>query len=419
MERIISERDLAVQILTEVLEKNAYSNIALRKFLANATNFDSRSKAFISELVYTTVRNLVQIDFVLGHFSTLEVAKMKPDVRNILRASICQMRFLDKVPDFAVVNEAVELTKARGFPQLSGFVNGILRNVSRSKNFPKIPNHDLALKYSYPKELFRFIKKQLDGDLEEFLQNSHTRPSVTVFPNLAKTTLDELAFRLELENVSTQKLEHCLLLGETGDIAKLKSFVDGLFFVMDESAHLAVRLLGLVPGETLIDLAAAPGGKSFAAASNMNNTGNVLAFDIFPHKVKLMESAKARLGFDIVKPSLGSALETNPELVGVADAVLVDAPCSGLGTLKRHPEIKYKTRIEGIGELTKIQQQMLITAMKYLKPGGRLVYSTCTITKEENEEIAMKFAKEIKLVEMRRLMPGKTGDGFFVAKFVK
>ena len=407
-------------MLIEVLEKNAYSNIALRKYLGNTTNFAARSNAFISELVYTTVRNLVQIDYVINHFSSLHTDKMKPEIRNVLRTAICQMRFLDRVPDFAVVNEAVELAKKQGYTQLAGFVNGILRNVARNEGLPKIPKENLALFYSYPRELFGFLKKQLEtGELEAFLANSHIPPTMTVFPNLAKTTLEELKLQLEEENVKATKLECCLLLKETGDITKLASYKSGLFFVMDEGAYRAVHSLGLYPGETLIDLAAAPGGKSFAAASCMGNRGLVLALDIYPHKIKLIESGRTRLGLDIIKPSLGSALETNPELVGVADAVLVDAPCSGLGTLKRHPEIKYRTCPDRLGELSDLQVRMLGTAIKYLKPGGRLVYSTCTITKEENENVAKKLASEIKLVETHRLNPGETRDGFFVAKYVK
>ena len=416
----MSERSVCVQILDDVLEKNAFTNIAIRKCLADATRFDTRTKAFISQLVYTTVRNLVQIDHILNFFSTLEVSKMKPDVRNILRLSICQMRFLDKVPDFAVVNEAVELAKAKGLSQLAGFVNGVLRNAARNVNLPKIPKHDLALRYSFPKELYGLLKKQLaDSDLENFLEQSHTRPTMTVFPNLVKTSLEELASRLESENVQTMKLEHCLLICETGDITKLESYKNGLFFVMDEGAHIAVRCLGMKSGETLVDLAAAPGGKSFAAASIMGNTGLVMAYDVFPHKIKLIESGIDRLGLGIVKPSLGSALHVNKALVGAADAVLVDAPCSGLGTLKRHPEIKYRTSWENIKKLSTMQVQMLKTAKNYLKPGGRLVYSTCTVTKEENEDVAEKFSTEIELVETIRLAPGNYTDGFFVAKYVK
>ena len=420
MGTINSERSACVQILTEVLEKNAFTNIALRKYLANATNFDMRSKAFITEVVYTTVRNLVYIDYVLNHFSSLEVSKMKPDVRNILRMSVCQMRFLEKVPNFAIINEAVELAKAKGLSQLAGFVNGVLRNAARSGSLPKVPKRDLALMYSYPKELFELLKNQLAGnELEDFLKKSHTRPAVTVFPNLAKTTLDGLASSLERENVQTRKLEYCLLVSETGDITKLDSFKNGLFFVMDDGAHFAVRCLGMKPGETLIDLAAAPGGKSFAAASLMGNGGVVLAYDIYPHKIKLIESGITRLGLDIVKPALGSALQVDESLMGKADAVLVDAPCSGLGTLKRHPEIKYRASRENIEKLSKMQLQMLKTAKNYLKPGGRLVYSTCTVTKEENEDVAEKFSTEIELVETVRLAPGDYSDGFFVAKYVK
>ena len=417
-----SERGIALKVLCEVLEDGGFSNIALRKAFRGGQPFDKKSKALVTEIVYTTIRNLLQIDFVINHFSKCKIDKMEPIIRNLLRLSVCQMHYLDKIPAYALVNEAVELARAYGHQGLAGFVNGVLRNIARNPGKPEIPRDDLGLLYSYPKELLGVLNGQLSKtEMAEFAKNCHTPPPVTVFPNTAKISKEDLAKVLEGESVKAEVLDSCIIIKETGDISKLDSYKAGLFFVMDPGAYIPVKSLGLLPGETFIDLAAAPGGKSFAAACAMNNQGEILAYDIHPHKIKLIESGSKRLGLSIIKANIGDALVFYPALEAKADAVLVDAPCSGLGTLRKHPEIKYRFEKKDIKRLAKQQLLMLKTAARYLKPGGRLVYSTCTITKEENYEVVSRLEKpgEINLLEAFQIMPAKTNDGFFVAKFVK
>ena len=415
-----SERGIALKILEDVLENGAFSNIALRKTFKENQHLDKKNRAFVSEIVYTTIRNLIQIDFIINHFTKIKTDKMEPAIRNILRLTVCQMRFMDKVPSYAAVNEAVELTRAAGHAGLSGFVNGVLRNVVRSPKKPHIKNDNLGVLYSFPKELLDELRI-LGPDLDEFLKNCQTPPPVTVFPNTTKISLEDLAKVLESEGIKSEVLQFSLIAYGTGDISTLDSFRSGLFYVMDSGAYYPVKTLDPKPGETIIDLAAAPGGKSFAAACLMKNKGELLAFDIHPHKIKLIEAGAKRLNLPIIVSNVGDALAFNPKLEQLADAVLVDAPCSGLGTLRKHPEIKYRFAKKDVKVLAKKQILMLETAVKYLKPGGRLVYSTCTVTKEENIEVAKKLEKlsGIELLEAYQLKPGNTNDGFFVAKFIK
>ena len=414
-----TERGTALKVIDNVLEGGAYSNIALRKAFKANQCLDKKNRAFVSEIVYTTVRNLIQIDYVINHFSKIEICKMEPMIRSLLRLSVCQMRFMDKVPPYAAVNEAVELARVVGHAGLSGFVNGVLRNMARNPKRPQIPKDDWGLLYSFPKELLDELQV-LGPDLEGFLKNCQTPPPVTVFPNTTRVSLEELAKVLENENIETQALESCLIVKGTGDMTVLDSFRSGLFFVMDPGAYHAVLALDLRPGETLADLCAAPGGKSFAAACIMRNEGDIFAFDVSKHKVGLILQGKRRLGLGMIAAAHGDVLSA-PKREAFADAVLLDAPCSGLGTLRKHPEIKYRFAKKDINVHAKKQIAMLRNAARCLKPGGRLVYSTCTVTKEENQDVASELEKSsgINLLEAYQIMPAKTNDGFFVAKFVK
>ena len=415
-----SERGIAHDVLTAVLENGAYSNIALRKAFKRSSSLDKKNRAFVTEIVYTTIRNLIQIDFVINHFAKIETSKMEPAIRNLLRLTVCQLRFMDKVPSYAAVNEAVELARAYGHSRLAGFINGVLRNITRNPCKPLIGNDNFGVLYSFPKELLDELQ-MLGPDLEEFLKNCQSTPPVTVFPNTTKISLGELARVLGSEDIETEALDSCLIVKGTGDMTLLDSFRSGLFFVMDPGAYYPVKALDLKPGETLIDLCAAPGGKSFAAACVMQNKGDILALDVSRHKVSLILQGKKRLGLNSVMAASGDAFKFNHKLESFADAVLVDAPCSGLGTLRKHPEIKYRFDKNDIKAHAKKQILMLLNAARYVKPGGRLVYSTCTITNEENIEVARELEKlgGFNLLEAFQLMPGKTNDGFFVAKFIK
>jgi len=417
-----NERSLAVSILTEILETNAYANIALRKALAESNNLDSVKKSFVTDLVNETLRNLILIDYTINKFSTkTPIEKMKPFIRNLLRISVCQINHMERIPSHAAINEAVNLTKNRNMANLSGFANGVLRSVDRAE--PE-EIRDTALKYSYPKWLYSGLTRWLgQEDAESFCENSHKPPPVIIFTNTVKITQNELAKKIMTEGVIATPLdEYFLILKNSGDISSLPSFKEGLFFVIDPGAMLAVNALGLKSGLTMLDICAAPGGKSFAAACIMGNQGIIRSYDIHQHRLQLISQTRKRLGLSIISPKLQDALLFDPSLENSADAVLLDAPCSGLGTIRKHPEMKYTRTMEDITAIAAKQLQMLENTAKYVKPKGTLVYCTCTITHEENINNINSFIisnKNFKLEKTLQTLPTPTSDGFFIARMLK
>jgi len=451
-----SGRAVAVSILSDILESGAYANIALRKALPQ-TELDSRDRAFVTELVNETLRNLLSIDHVLNHFSKVPVAEMKPFIRNLLRMSVCQLRHIEKTPESAAVNEAVILAKTHGYVGLSGFVNGVLRTIVRQPDAPPMPSlgstEYLARRYSYPTWLAAKLVKWLGAEEAEYFSNSsHQSPPVTIYTNTHKTTTSALIEKLRNEGIEcspviqelTQDDKHMnsplhdfLNIRNTGDISKLAAFRDGLFIVMDPGAIFAVTAMGLTPGQTVIDLCAAPGGKSFAAACHMGNTGRVRAFDIHPHRTSLISETIKRLGLTCITPETMDATTHNPSLDATAEAVLLDVPCSGFGTIRKRPEVKYNRVPQDIAELAKKQRQMLSIGAKYVKSGGVLVYSTCTVARDENienvrwfllhhqfkmrplhlpESCGIRYIEEDGCVQ---ILPGPANDGFFIAAMEK
>ena len=414
-----TDRAVAVSVLLDVLEEGAYANIALRKAFAEQS-LEPRERAFVTDMVNETLRNLLQIDHILNNLSKTPIDKMKPFIRNLLRISACQIKFMDKIPDRAAVNEAVVLAKAYGFENLSGYVNGVLRNVSRSQT-DKIKSP--ALEYSYPKWLMDKLRLWLGEDgAQSFCENSHRIPSVIILTNTHKTTPDQLVKQLEAEGVEVTALENSrhpfLILRQMGDITRLTSFKDGWFFVLDPGTMHAVEAMNPQPGQTIIDLCAAPGGKSFAMAAFMKNEGNLLAYDIHRHRVELIRQTSKRLGLSIITPAINDAVVFNPQLESFADKVLLDVPCSGLGTIRKHPEIKYFRQPQDIGMLAKKQREMLAQTSKYVKPGGELVYCTCTVTRDENGDNIKHFLEthpHYSLVCEQQILPSATSDGFYVA----
>ncbi|MCL2361922.1 MAG: 16S rRNA (cytosine(967)-C(5))-methyltransferase RsmB [Defluviitaleaceae bacterium] len=429
-----SNRGYAVDILSDILENGAYANIALRRFLGES-DLDSRDRAFVTELVNETLRNLLSIDYVINHFSKITVDKMKPYIRNLLRISLCQLRHIEKTPDSAAVNEAVILAKKNGYAGLSGFVNGVLRAVARQPEIPSLD--DFYMRYSYPKWLAGSLAKWLGPDETRFFcENSHMVPPVTVFPNTIKTTQAGLVERLQSEGVESTPLgDDFIVLRKSGDITNLQAYQDGLFFVMDPGALWAIKAMDLKSGFTVMDLCAAPGGKSFATACYMGNTGRIMAFDLHPHRTTLINQARKNMGLTCIHPETRDALEYDQNLHSIADVVLLDAPCTGFGTIRKRPEIKYNRNFEDITALAEKQRQLLSVAAKYVKLGGVLVYSTCTVAREENIDNVRWFLQNHPFIMRRQnpptdmghlyeedclqILPGPTNDGFFIAAMVR
>jgi len=432
MKSIKTNRGQAVDILSDILEKGAYANIALRKNLAES-DLDSRDRAFVTELVNETLRNLISIDMIINHFSKITVPKMKPYIRNLLRISVCQLRYMEKTPDSAAVNEAVILAKKNGYAGLSGFVNGVLRTVARQPGIPAWNNQ--FKRFSYPgwlgNELVRWLGQE---EAHNFCENSHKPPPVTIFVNTIKTTQTDLMAQLQAEGVESTPLgEDFIILQKAGDIASLKSFHDGHFFVMDPGAIWAIKAMDLKPGMTVMDLCAAPGGKSFASACYMGNAGKILAFDLHPHRTGLIREAQKKLGLTCISPETKDALVYDPRLESAADVVLLDAPCTGFGTIRKRPEIKYNRQQKDIVNLAMKQRELMAVAAKYVKPDGVFVYSTCTVAREENIDNVRWFmqnhpfamcpqhlpsTEDIRYIyedECLQILPGHSNDGFFVA----
>jgi 16S rRNA (cytosine967-C5)-methyltransferase len=389
-----NERKIAIDILVKIISENAYNNITLRKALKAQDDFNITQKAFVTEMVNGVLRNLIYIDYVINSFSKLHTDKMKVFIACVIRCSVYQILFMDKVPNFAACDEAVKIVKRRGFSSLSGFVNGILRNVAKNGKNIKLPNKTaepvkhLSVKYSCPEWIITHLLTEYDiGSVEQICAVSALAPEVSICVNTLKTSREKLValFKKNSIEVRTSPANDKLLyIKGAGDITSLEMFKNGLFHVMDENSMNAVFALNPLKGDTVIDMCAAPGGKSFHMAYLMENMGTIYANDIFEHKIDLVKNGAKRLGITNIKAQISDASKPNDSFCEIADKVLVDAPCSGFGIMRKKPDIKYRKSADDITSLVKIQREMLNTASQYVKPSGVLVYSTCTLSKAEN-----------------------------------
>jgi len=391
------EREIAVRGLMEIFEKKSYGNVAMRRILASHGHLDRTQKAFVTLVVTGCIRNLIQIDHIIGNFSQTPVTKMKPAIINILRISVYQLRFMDKVPTFAVCNEAVDLAKKMGFMRLSGFVNGVLRNIARNIDRLDVPD-TLEIKYSCAPWIVQHFMDELgEAATEELLANICKPPDVTLCVNTRKISTDELLKILANEGIEVMRgdlAKDALVVTKTSDIAGLESFRKGYYHVMDQAAMLAVQAVVLNASSRIIDVCAAPGGKSFLAAYLAQNS-QILSRDVHNFKLKQLREGAKRLGLDgRVIVQKWDATEFDEKLCETADLVIVDAPCSGLGTMRRRPDIKLFKQKESIRELEDLQRNILASSWQYVKPGGKLVYSTCTINRRENMDKCTWFLQQ-------------------------
>jgi len=437
-------REVALLTLNACQRQGGWSDSVLKKQLA-AAGLDSRDAALATKLCFGVLQNQLLLDFYLSKFSNIPLKRMEGKVVQALRLATYQMLFLDKIPHSAAVNSAVALTKAHcRNPRAAGMVNGILRSLERNQdNLPTIPQDDparyLGTLYSHPDW---FVKEFLpELGMEEtaaFLAANNNQPDTTVMVNTIRTTTAELTAALENDGVKVEPhpwLENCLYLSRTGDLEQLSAFRDGLFYVQDPASCLAIQAAGPEAGMRVLDCCAAPGGKSFAASIAMGNEGEVISCDLHPHKKKLIQAGADRLGLDIVKPMTADGKKFREEWEGAFDLVLVDAPCSGLGVIRKKPDIRYKDPAP-LEELPQIQSEILTNAARYVRPGGVLLYSTCTVLRRENQNVAEQFLSRNKAFKeesftlpgtigtaengMLTLWPQRHGtDGFFICKMRK
>ena len=431
-------REIALKTLYKIDKEEAYSNIALDENIKeNKNKLDDRDTGFISEIVYGVTSWKLTIDEIIKKYSKLKLKKISPWILNILRMGIYQIIFLDKVPKSAAVNESVNLAKRYGHKGSSNFVNAILRKVDKKdyESFAEIENpiERISKTTSMPVWIIEELLKENDiKKVEEICKASNIKPKVTIRINCLKTNKEELENLLKEINITFQegKLEDFLILEKAKNIEQLDLFKQGYFTVQDEGAGLIAKIVNPKPNERILDACSSPGGKTTYMAELMEDKGEIIAWDLHPHRVQLVEKNAKRLDIHMIKAECQDAMIYKEEYKEKFDKILLDVPCLGMGVLKRKPDIKWKRKAEDIKEITQIQQNILETCSKYLKPKGQMVYSTCSIFQEENDKVIEKFLKnnqnfeyvKISKIENRskiQLYQNDETDGFFICKVQK
>lgn len=396
-------RTQAIETLKKIFKDKSYSNIVINNDMKNV---DRSLRSLYRKSVLGVIENLIFIDWIINEVSSTKTKKMELEVLVVLRLAVYQLFFLDKSHENIVVNESVQYIKDKGNIRASKFVNAVLRNILRSRQeledkLNKLSFDDyLSVKYSYPKELIKKWKAQFGKEkVEEVLIANNVEAPLEIRVNTLKISRDDLIKLFEQKKFKTHKCKYAnkgIILENPYDIDKLDEFKNGLFSIQSESSMLAGQILNPNEDSLLIDMCAAPGGKSLNAAEIMNNKGKIISRDIYAGKLSLIDKEAGRLGISIVNTEEYDATKLDDSLIGKADYVIADVPCTGLGIIRRKPEIKYKNNDEDLKEIRKIQYKILENASKYLKKDGRLVYSTCTTERQENIELINEFLNKNK-----------------------
>ena len=412
-------RERVLGMLVRAQSDGAYSNL----LLDSALSVNKEDRAFVTALFYGVTERRMTLDHIIRAHSKTEFDDIDSETLQLLRMGIYQLMYMD-IPESAAVNETVKLAPQRS----KGFVNAVLRAFIRGGKKLDISGLDdlgkLSVEYSCAKWIVKmWVKEYGYESTERILAASFGRPPVYARVNTCVCDADDLIYELAEDGVKAERYKDsdtCVVLSNSGSIENLRAYRNGLFHIQDISSQQCCEAAAPREGDTVIDMCAAPGGKSFTLAEIMKNSGSVYSSDLYESRVKLIEDGASRLGLDIVKARVSDASVFDGSLPE-ADVVLCDAPCSGLGVIRRKPEIRYKKKDE-ISELPEIQKKLLDNAKNYVKSGGKLVYSTCTLDPAENEDIADKFAgenRDFRLIETRTFIPGETdGDGFFYAVFI-
>lgn len=396
----ISAREAALKVLERCRRQQAFSDVLLGG-TTGAAGLDARDSALCAKLCYGVLQNMRLIDFYID-FYTENPKKLEPKVRDILRLSVYQLLFLDKIPSHAAVSQGVELCKKSGFARAGGLVNAVLRKISAgSQALPEIPNTNaneyLSIKYSMPPELVRlFISEFGVQEAEAFLAASNADTPTVIQTNTLKNTAGALAEKLVARGVTLKAhalLPDCFEIGDFGDLTCLPEHSEGLFYVQDAAARLSVLAADPQPGDTVLDACAAPGGKSFTAGLLMGGKGRIYACDIHENKLPRIREGARRLGVDSIILRTMDAASPNESFYGACDLVLADVPCSGLGVIRKKPDIRYKS-LADIEKLPEVQLNILHGLAPCVKAGGTLLYSTCTVLERENDGVITRFLSE-------------------------
>lgn len=386
----MSARNTALAALIACRRRDAWSDRVLQEYLRR-DKLDARDAALAARLCYGVLQNRLLLDFYLSRFVKQPLKKLQPVVLDILRLGVYQLTMTSRIPASAAINEAVGQAARSANRQAAGLVNGVLRSIARAgENLPEPP--DLSTRYSHPAPLVELLRENAGEELlEPLLQSNNSAPPAAVQHNPLRCRETELLNAWDAQGIAWTRhpwMPGCFQL--TGSPAPLPGFQEGWFYVQDAAARLAVRAAGLKPGMRVLDCCAAPGGKSFAAAIELQDRGEILSCDIYPHKLPLIEEGAERLGAKTVKAVQQDAAVFREEWAGQMDAVLADVPCSGLGVIRKKPDIRYKDPAQ-MERLPELQSKILQNAGRYVKPGGVLLYSTCTILKRENEAVTEDF----------------------------
>lgn len=445
MTKSVNPRELIVDMLIEITKNGEYSHVVIGQTLEKYQYLSKADRSFLKKVTNGTIEQMIYIDYILNHYSKVKVNKMKPMIRAILRSSVYQLYFMDRIPSSAVCNEAVKLTGKRGFQNLKGFVNGVLRTIIREGCKEILPPKErvaeyLSVKYSTPEWLVKqwmgvYGKDKTEQMLVYFLKEKNT----TIRCNNSKITSIELKEKLMEDGVKEivdTPLSYAFEISGYDYLTGLSSFREGLFAVQDMSSMLVAEAAGVAENNVCIDVCAAPGGKTLHVADKLGGTGKVFCGDISERKAeKIMENVE-RMGFENVAVHVWDATEFEEELKDMADIVLADVPCSGLGVIGRKPDIKFKMNLESMEALIPLQRKILTNVKNYVKPGGVLMFSTCTVNEKENKENVNWFVKEYPEFQLEdfveqmpeiikplvengklQLLPGECNtDGFFIAK---
>lgn len=426
MYNMLNARGVAVKLVTAVMDDGAYTNIELNKCL-RSSDFDDKDRRFLTELVYGTVKSCNILDWYLNKLVNCPIKKIEPLVLNVLRVAVFQLLYLERVPAAAVVDEAVKLAKIFANPGAAQMVNGVLRNFLRKKNQFVLPDNvvdRMALTLWHPRFLVKkWLKYYGVEDTEKLCIFNNEPASLSIRVNTLQITRDALIQELKDNGVEAKKSTISadgIILEKHQNLKNLYDRFGGKFYIQDESSMLVAELLAPEQGQKVLDLCAAPGGKTTHLAQLMQDKGEIIACDIYPHKLELIKNNAQQLGINIIKTQLNDATVLNTDFVDRFDAVLVDAPCSGLGVLRHRAEIRWRRTQENLKVFPPLQTAILTNAAQYVHKDGFLVYSTCTIEQSENHYIVTDFLQKhsnFHLISERQLLPQTDNtDGFYLAK---
>ena len=429
---MMNTREVVLEMLLEILEKGQYSHLVTKAVLDKYSYLEKNDRSFIKRLCNGCVERKIQIDYVLNQFSNTKVEKMKPVIRNILRMGVYQILFMDKVPDRAACNEAVKLARKKGFDRLKGFVNGVLRNVARSKADIKYPEKAKDMVYylhiteSMPEWLVKLWMDQYGADkTQEILSGLLKERPLTLRLDEGITQAEKESLLGQIQDAGVEleeskELAYAYRVRKVDSLERVPGFVEGKWMVQDLGSMLITQFGNIKEGDTVIDVCGAPGGKALHAAAKTGKKGKVLVRDLTDYKVSLIEENLERAGYTHVIPQVMDATVLDEASIEIADVVIADLPCSGLGVIGRKPDIKYRVQPQDLEDIAQLQKMILKVVYQYVKPGGTLLYITCTLNKKENEENVAFITENLpfELEETKELLPGAGDtDGFYMARF--